>query len=526
MKMNKLRLVFSLLLLSLMTHVATGDELTDFQSGNGEVVRLSVFKSRVLQLDRPARRVSVGSPDIADILILRSSQLYVLGKDIGTTNVLLWDSKDQLIRAINVEVTHDLEGLKKLLHDLLPGEPIEVRSALRSLVLSGQVSNLDTMQSALRIGQSFLQQIATAKQKQTFEQAPAGGDDQVAGEVINMMTVAGNHQVMLEVKVAEISRTMLKSFKMNFNAIDNGSSGRWNYGAVNGGGTFPDARFDPGDLRVPVFGDASGEDSIIGPVIDEFQPNDLTISDTGFFASFLTDNFLFNTMLDAAKEQGLAKILAEPTLTTQSGKEAEFLSGGEFPIPVPQGLDTITIMFKEFGVGVKFLPIVVDENQINLQLSVSVSDLVSADAVTFQPSLVSQGFFIPALSKRSASTTVELANGQTIGIAGLINEDLREVVSKFPGLGDLPVIGHLFRSQEFIKGETELVILVTPHLAKPLPPNQIQLPTDNFIEPSDTEFYLMGRMEGRSQEAETEALPEKVTTQTSGAEGNFGHSIH
>ncbi|MDH3588486.1 MAG: type II and III secretion system protein family protein, partial [Gammaproteobacteria bacterium] len=119
-----------------------------------------------------------------------------------------------------------------------------------------------------------------------------------------------------------------------------------------------------------------------------------------------------------------------------------------------------------------------------------------------------------------------LANGQTIGIAGLINEDLREVVSKFPGLGDLPVIGHLFRSQEFIKGETELVILVTPHLAKPLPPNQIQLPTDNFIEPSDTEFYLMGRMEGRSKEAVTEVLPEKVSTQSSGAEGNFGHSIH
>ncbi|MBT8138049.1 MAG: type II and III secretion system protein family protein [Gammaproteobacteria bacterium] len=510
-------------LLAAISQPLIANELSGMQDGNGDFVRLPVFKSRVIQLDRPARRVSIGSPDIADILILRSSQLYILGKDIGTTNVLLWDNRDQLIRAINVEVTHDLEGLKALLHQLLPGENIEVRSALRSLVLSGQVSSLGRMESALRIAESFLQQIATAKTKQTFEQSPAGGKDKVAGKIINMMTVTGNHQVMLEVKVAEIARTVLKRFQMNFNAIDNGSSTRWIMGGASGGANFPDAEFDPGSLRIPIFGDGSGEHGVVGPAIDEFRPNDLSISESGLFASFLTENFLLNVVLDAAKEKGLARILAEPTLTTQSGKQAEFLSGGEFPIPVPQGLDTITITFKEFGVGLKFLPVVLDKDLINLQLSVSVSDLVSADAVTFQPSLVSQGFFIPALRKRSANTTVELSDGQTIGIAGLLNEDLREVINKFPGLGDIPVIGHLFRSQEFIKGETELVILVTPHLAKPLPPGPIELPTDNFVEPSDFEFYLMGRMEARS--------PAMATTRDhnddgqDGAEGNFGHSI-
>ncbi|MDH3645823.1 MAG: type II and III secretion system protein family protein [Gammaproteobacteria bacterium] len=517
--MNKLcRYLVISLLSGLMSQLAIADEHYDLQNGSGELIRLPVFKSRVLQLDRPARRVSVGSPDIADILILRSSQLYVLGKQIGTTNVLLWDRNDQLIRAINVEVTHDLDGLKALLHQLLPNEAIEVRSALRSLVLSGSVSSLDKMKSALNIAGSFQQQIATAE---------GGGKDQAAGEIINMMTVSGNHQVMLEVKVAEIARTVLKRFEMNFNATDVGSS-RWTLGGVNGGATLPDALFEPGDQRIPIFGDGSGEQAIIGPVIDEFRPNDATIGDAGFFASFLTDNFLLNMVLDVAKEKGLAKILAEPTLTTQSGKQAEFLSGGEFPIPVPQGLDTITITFKEFGVGLRFLPVVLDKNRINLQLSVSVSDLVSADAVTFQPSLVSQGFFIPALSKRSASTTVELSDGQTIGIAGLINEDLREVINKIPGLSDIPIIGHIFRSQEFIKGETELVILVTPHLAKPLPPGRIELPTDNFVEPSDAEFYLMGRLEGRQKpEKDSGAIVDEIaeTEEKTGAEGSFGHSI-
>jgi pilus assembly protein CpaC len=147
---------------------------------------------------------------------------------------------------------------------------------------------------------------------------------------------------------------------------------------------------------------------------------------------------------------------------------------------------------------VRFLPVVLDSGQINLKINVSVSDLVSTNAVTFQPVEVNTGFLVPSLSKRSASATVELADGQTIGIAGLINDNLREVVTKFPGLGNLPILGHLFSSQSFNKGETELVILVTPHLAKPLPKDDIRLPTDNFIEPNDAEFYFLGHMEGKA----------------------------
>lgn len=489
----------------------------DSVTGNGgSAIHIPVFKSRVVMLDRPVSRISVGSPDIADILIFRSQQLYILGKDIGSTNVLLWDANDQLIRSINVEITHDLEVLKNLYHKLLPGEPIEVFSAQRSIVLAGQVSNLVRMESAVHLAQSFLQQISTAKSTKMFEQEAASGKDKIAGEVINMMTVGGNHQVMLSVTVAEIARTELKRLNTQFNAVERNN--RLQVGGVNGGANYPDAIFQPGDVRVPVFGDGSGDSGVIGPVVDEFMPDPARIENSGVFASFITNNFLMTVVLDAAKEKGLAKILAEPTLTTQSGQQAEFLSGGEFPIPVPQGLDGITIDYKEFGVAVRFVPVVLDSGQINLKIDVSVSDLVSTNAVTFQPAEVSAGFFVPSLSTRRASTTVELGDGQTIGIAGLINENLREVVNNFPGLGNIPIIGHLFRSQEFIKGETELVILVTPRLAVPVKRDHLRLPTDDFVEPSDAEFYFLGRMEG-------EAKPTTTSPGEGGTKADYGHII-
>jgi pilus assembly protein CpaC len=314
------------------------------------------------------------------------------------------------------------------------------------------------------------------------------GGEEGSGEVINLLQVGGAQQVMLEVKVAEISRRELRKFDMNFNSIM--TSSRWTTGAVNGGASFP------------------------GGMIDEFSPNDLFIEDKGLFASLLTNDFLINVTIEAAKENGLAKILAEPNLTTLSGQEAKFLSGGEFPIPVPQGDETITIQFKEFGVGVGFLPVVLGDGRINMVLNVSVSELTNANQVSLGNNS-SSSFLVPSLVKRSANTTVELMDGQTIGIAGLLSENMREVVNKFPGLGDIPILGHLFRSQEYVKGETELVILVTPHLVKPLSPGDIKLPTDNFVEPNDADFYLLGRMEGS-------ASPDQSG---GGTKANFGHDL-
>ena len=486
-------------------------------------LQVPLYKSRVLSLPAQIKRISVGSPDIADLLLLRSTELYVLGKDLGTTNVLLWDANDVLVAMVSVEVTHDLEGLKKKLYELMPNEAIEVRAAQRSIVLSGTVSSPTNVTAAVAIARGYLAQVATAKEKEMFEARGQGGDSG-SGEVINLLQVGGAQQVMLEVKVAEISRRELRKFYMRFNTILNSS--RWTSGAVNGGATFPDVIFNEDTImgsdglpvtipgtggRQPVF---SG-DAPWGPAIDEFAPNDLFIEDKGLFASLLTNDFLLNLTLEASKENGLAKILAEPNLTTLSGQEARFLSGGEFPIPVPQGDETITIEFKEFGVGVGFLPVVLGDGRINMVLNVSVSELVNTSNVALSSNGSSSSFLVPSLSKRSANATVELKDGQTIGIAGLLNENMREVINKFPGLGDIPILGHLFRSQEYVKGETELVILVTPHLAKPIAPDKIKLPTDNFVEPSDADFYLWGRLEGSASGGRG----------AGGTTSNFGHDL-
>jgi pilus assembly protein CpaC len=223
-------------------------------------------------------------------------------------------------------------------------------------------------------------------------------------------------------------------------------------------------------------------------------------------------------VLEAAKENGSAKVLAEPTLTTLTGQQAEFISGGEFPIPVSDD-DGITIEYKEFGVGVKFLPVVLDSGRINLNLNVSVSELVAANSLVVNTeAAVGASLLVPALTKRSAQSTVELGNGQTIAIAGLISENTRDFVSRFPGLGDIAVLGHLFRSQEFINGETELVILVTPHLAKPVDARSVRLPTEKVVAPGDMDFYLLGRTKGRE-------MGRPVPVSLGVSEGSFGHDL-
>jgi pilus assembly protein CpaC len=201
-------------------------------------------------------------------------------------------------------------------------------------------------------------------------------------------------------------------------------------------------------------------------------------------------------IIDAAAQHGQARILAEPTVTTLNGQEAQFLSGGSFPIPVPAQNGVIGIDYKDFGVKLVFQPLVLETGRINLKLNISVSQLVTTNSLVVTPITSSSVFAVPALSERRASSTVELSDGQTIGIAGLMNENMNSAVTKFPGLGDIPILGQLFRSQSFQKGQTELVIFVTPTLAKPVMPGDVKLPTDNQVDPSNVDFYLRGRMEG------------------------------
>jgi len=471
----------------------------DVISGGSQLV-VPLFKSRVLQLDTPAARVSVGSPDIADILILRATQLYVLGQDLGTTNVLLWDDEDRLIGTVNIEVTHDLESLKGKLFELLPDEPIEVYATQRSIVLAGEVSSVISMNAALQIADNYLAQVATAVEAQQFEQETTGGGETTAGEIINLMQIGGVQQVMLEIKISEINRQELKRLNTQFNSFHLG--GEWNYGGVNGGATFPDVEFtDPINGRLPVFDGLAPW----GPVVDEFAPNAMNIQNQGLFASFLSADSIFNLALDVAKTNGLSKILAEPTLTTLTGEQAYFNSGGQIAVRTTNGLGDVDTEFKDFGVSVTFLPVVLGSGLINLTIDAEVLELVNPNSLEFR--------------QRKVSSTVELRQGQTMALAGLIDENLQQSVEKFPGLGAIPILGALFRSQDFRNRETELVIMATPYLAKPIAPDNIRLPTDGFVTPSDAEFYLLGRLEGRGTGASSGNSAAGTT------EGTFGHQL-
>lgn len=497
-----------------------------------DTLHVALYKAGVVPLRVTANRISVGNPGVADILILRGDQLYVLGKAIGTTNVVVWDSEERIAQTLNVEVTHDLYTLKEKLHQILPSEEVKVHSAQGRIVLSGLVSNVLAVKAAEELARSFLPEcvaaqsnilIRDASQEKPSLQIQGGGaqgnQDCNEGRVVNLLQVGGAQQVMLEVKVAEMARTVLKRFDADLNIMRFGSNLR--LGAVKGGASFPDA-LDPNGLKVPLFGQLDGTTNPIGPPVDSFEPNTRTIADSGLFLNYLQGKVLFEAVIEASRRKGLAKILAEPTLTALTGQEAQFLAGGEFPIPVPQGgLGGVSIEFKEFGVGLKFVPAVLEPGRINLKLNVAVSELSSTSSVVLGVQNSQATFVVPSLTKRSAGTTVELADGQTIGIAGLINDTVREFVDKFPGLGDLPVLGPFFRSQEFQSGQTELVIFVTPHLARPISPQQVRLPTDSFEAPDDLEFYLHGKMEkGRLPPASG-----NPGTARQGSESPFGHDL-
>lgn len=468
--------------------LAVAQQLTLSSGLERQMLEVALNQSQILYLEDPVAKVSLGNPDIADILILRSRQLYVVGKQLGSTNVTLWDNNNTVVAVLGIEVTHDLEGLKARLYDILPDETIEVRSAQGDIVLSGEVSSAPRVDAAVQLARSFQ---GTSKDR---------------GNVLNMMQVGGAQQVMLEVQVAEVSRDLLKNIGAKFevlNVANNITSGA--------------SRGATAVIGAPILGGGAPITGDVSAIVRE----PLSYDTSGLFASFLDGTTLFDLVIEAAEENNLAKVLAEPTLTTLTGQEATFHAGGEFPVPVAGKDNEVTIEFKDFGISLGFLPTVLDSGTISLKLNIKVSELSNQNSIALEIEEAGATFFINALTSRSASSTVELGNGQTIGVAGLINETLRERVNKFPGLGDIPVLGQLFRSQEYIQGKTELVILVTPHFAKPVDRDQFTLPTDQFVDPSSLEFYLLGWTEGWGAGDPPKAKP----VSKGGVEGQFGHEL-
>ena len=405
-------------------------------------LELTAGKSKVLDLPVAIKRASLANPEVADTVVLSPTQIYLTGKTTGVTNLTLWNESGKMMGMYDVVIAPDLTRLKENLHKTLPDEKdILVTSDHDHITLSGTASNAINLTRALSMAEAY---------------APK--------KIVNALQVGGVQQVMLEVRVAEMSRELIRRLGVNFTEVG------------------------PDQFAVSVLANLTTLAAFANPGAGVGGPTvatGLSQAINGIFG-FKTGNITWTGFIDALKEENLVKVLAKPTLVALNGQEAAFLAGGEFPIPVPQAFGLVTIQFKKFGVGLVFTPNIMNSKHISMNVAPEVSELDFSNAIR------TQGFTVPAISTRRAATTIELADGQSFAIGGLMRDNVRETVKKVPFLGEIPILGTLFRSSSFQKNESELLIIVTPRLVKPLDLTAQTLPTDYFIEPNDFEFYFMG----------------------------------
>ena len=407
-----------------------------------------VGKSQVLRVDRPYSKALIGDPAVADVLPLTGQSLYVLGKKAGTTSLTLYDRRNSLIAVMDVAVGPDVIGLKRQLSELMPGDQVGARMSNDAIVLEGIVSSGPAADRAVQIAETY---------------AP--------GKVVNLLGIGSAQQVMLEVRFSEVKRNAFKQFGIGGFLTGRGNGGLT--GAIGGGA-----------------GLSGNGPPTLGAIADSF--------------GILNRNFNIlgvgvNATLDALERKGVITTLAEPTLVALSGETASFLAGGEFPIPVLRsnsggggGDDDdlggqVTVEFKPFGVSLAFTPTVLADGVINLVVAPEVS---SIDPTA---SILINNLRIPGLQTRRAKTVVELRDGESFAMAGLLRRDFQDTVRQFPVLGSLPIIGTLFRSTNFQKEETELVIIVTPRLVRPVRAATLKAPTDRVKPPHEAELFVLGR---------------------------------
>ncbi|WP_461211315.1 type II and III secretion system protein family protein [Desulfocurvus sp. DL9XJH121] len=469
--------LLALLLAVLLVLAASGRVHAAESAFTPSSIRLTVGKSMVLDSSEAIRRISVADPETADILLISPHQVYLTGKRPGATNLTLWGDGERVSRIYDVNVSPDVARLKEMLHRVLPGEKnIKVMAAGEAITLSGTVTSTTSLGTAVDLAELY---------------AP----DKVA----NLLSVGGVHQVMLEVKVAEMNRFVVEHLGIDL-AYSSGES--FVFSLLN-------------DLF-----SLDSENGVLGVAGSSIK---ISPARNGLF-SMGSGQTTLTGFLDVLKQNGLAKVLAEPTLVCRSGEEAKFLAGGEIPVPEPQALGTVSVRYKPYGVALAFTPMVLSEERISLQVFPEVSELDYTNAIDLD------GFSVPAITSRRTSTTVELGDGQSFAIAGLLQNQVREDVKKYPVLGDIPILGTLFRSSEYQKNESELVIIVTPHLAKPMEMAQGSLPTDHFKEPNELDFFLFGKMEGDADESTPPpsirpAAARQGQSPATGMDGEFGHIL-
>ena len=389
-------------------------------------------KSRLFRFKEPATRLSVGDPAIADVMLVNNQEVYLLGKKTGSTNVLVWHA-DNRMTALELTVGIDTVTLQSILSQLMPSEKgLRVIATGETLTLAGQMSDAVKVQQAIQVAEEFS-----------------------GKKVLNMMTTTHLPQVLIEVKIAEVKKDLVDQLGLSVSSNN----------------------FAFAPMGAAAVGATTG-------------PAGATVA--GLFNWQNT-----NAWLQAQVANGAATVLAEPNIMAISGQEGRFLAGGKVYMPVPQsnavgGSSVITLQEETFGVGIKFIPTVLEGGRINLRVSPEVSD-VSTKGIPATAGGVTT--VMPVIYTRQASTTVQLYDGQSLAIGGLIKNDMVEIISAFPGLANLPIIGALFRSSSYTTGRTELLIIVTPRVIEPV--NQRpELPTDKFKRPTETEFFLQGKMEG------------------------------
>jgi pilus assembly protein CpaC len=435
-------------------------------------------KTVFFDTDFAVRRVSVGDPATLDVNVLSPRELSLVPKKIGTTNLVLWEASGAPALVVDVNVGSNYSPIEHRIESALGVSGVKVESAGESVVLTGTVPSPVHADRAVAVAKAFFTKKANDR-------------------VVNALTIGGNQQVMLEVVMAEMNRSLGRNMTFNYTTVIEHGGMIYGFDSMLGGLMSIDERalaLSPATLgKSFLFGDRI---DLTGTIINQ-------------------DDFLLDMFIEAAQEKGLARVLAKPTLLARSGQAASFLAGGEVPIPIAQGgaFGSITIEFKEFGVGVQFAPTVLGSDRIYLEVSPEVSQ------PDYSIATISGGALIPGFVTRKASTSVELGDGQSFAIAGLLNDQVNSAIEKYPVFGDIPVLGALFRSVQFQRNETELVMIVTPRIVKPLPAGQIHLPTDAYVAPNDFELYMLGALE-----SQREGAPQ--STADAGSAGLIGPAGH
>ena len=451
----------------------------------GAAITLDVSKGLIIRLERPCSSVFVADPDIADVQLKSPTVLYLMGKAAGETTVYAVDQQDAVLLDSRVEVRQDIDRLQREIEQLDPSHRVQAKAVDDSIVLEGSVKDAAAGDDIRKIAARYVA-------------SPA--------QLVNRLTLDAPNQIDLQVRVAEVQRNVLKQFGINWDNIQASAGGVFGFAGAtpalaplsssNGVSSIIPGLASNSSLT-KAFNAGAGPASIAG-----FNAPTSTLignaKNNNFFGSFRSGDFMINALVDALAQQGLITILAEPNLVTVSGQKASFLAGGEFPVPVPQAGGTggvaITIDWKQFGVSLSFTPTILGDGRIALHVAPEVSELAPNQGITVQ------GVSVPGITTRRADTTVELGSGQTFAIAGLLQNATQQQLNSYPWIGDIPVIGALFRSTAFQRGESELVILVTPYLVQPVSSaTALKTSTEGFFAPSDKNRVLNGDLNAAPQ---------------------------